>query len=118
MPYRPLLGMVVVFGGKCVIGSLGEGAINVSMSTISVALSERLAATQAKGNHGFVAASVFADRKRRSPLSYSLLSPARRVLSRLACLSSTRLGRRRFRSAISLKPRTWLSSAAISLLPR
>src|SRR5712691_5928792 len=37
----------VVFGDNGVIGSLGKGAIHVSMSTISVALSERLAAAHA-----------------------------------------------------------------------
>jgi 3-hydroxyisobutyrate dehydrogenase-like beta-hydroxyacid dehydrogenase len=59
MPYCPLLGMVVVSRGRGVIGSLGEGAIRISMSTISVALSERLAAAHAKANQGFVAAPVF-----------------------------------------------------------
>src|SRR5213083_420688 len=32
----------VVFGENGIIGSLGKGAIHISMSTISVALSERL----------------------------------------------------------------------------
>src|SRR5213594_2446286 len=49
----------VVFGEKGVIGSLGKGAIHVSMSTISVALSERLAAAHANAGQGFVAAPVF-----------------------------------------------------------
>src|SRR6185503_3574559 len=37
----------VVFGEKGVISSLGKGAIHVSMSTISVALAERLTAAHA-----------------------------------------------------------------------
>jgi 3-hydroxyisobutyrate dehydrogenase-like beta-hydroxyacid dehydrogenase len=49
----------VVFGEKGVIGSLGKGAIHVSMSTISVALSERLAAAHANAHQRFVAAPVF-----------------------------------------------------------
>jgi len=49
----------VVFGDNGVIGSLGKGAIHVSMSTISVALSERLAAAHAKASQRFVAAPVF-----------------------------------------------------------
>ena len=49
----------IVSRGKGVIDSLREGAIHVSMSTISVALSERLAATHAKANQRFVAAPVF-----------------------------------------------------------
>jgi 3-hydroxyisobutyrate dehydrogenase-like beta-hydroxyacid dehydrogenase len=49
----------VVFGDKGVIGSLGQGAIHVCMSTISVALSERLAAAHANAGQHFVAAPVF-----------------------------------------------------------
>src|SRR5437899_2117386 len=49
----------VVFGEKGVIGSLGKGAIHISMSTISVALSERLAAAHANAGQRFVAAPVF-----------------------------------------------------------
>src|SRR5213594_5031630 len=48
-----------VFGEKGVIGSLGKGAIHVSMSTISVALSERLTAAHANAGQRFVAAPVF-----------------------------------------------------------
>src|SRR5216117_1300760 len=49
----------VVFGEKGVTGSLGKGAIHVSMSTISVALSERLSAAHANAGQRFVAAPVF-----------------------------------------------------------
>src|SRR5437773_9078128 len=49
----------VVFGEKGVIGSLGKGAIHVSMSTISVALSERLSEAHANAGQRFVAAPVF-----------------------------------------------------------
>ena len=49
----------VVFGDNGVIGSLGKGAIHVSMSTLSVALSERLTAAHAKAGQRFVAAPVF-----------------------------------------------------------
>src|SRR5438876_4118195 len=48
-----------VFGEQAVIGSLGKGAIHVSMSTISVALSERLTAAHANAGQRFVAAPVF-----------------------------------------------------------
>src|SRR3989475_3674704 len=48
-----------VFGEEGVIGSLGKGAIHVSMSTISVALSERLSAAHANAGQRFVAAPVF-----------------------------------------------------------
>ncbi|MGD0399709.1 MAG: NAD(P)-dependent oxidoreductase [Syntrophobacteraceae bacterium] len=48
-----------VFGDKGLTGGLGKGAIHVSMSTISVALSERLAAAHAEAGQRFVAAPVF-----------------------------------------------------------
>jgi 3-hydroxyisobutyrate dehydrogenase-like beta-hydroxyacid dehydrogenase len=49
----------IVFGNKGVIASLREGAIHISMSTISVALSDRLAEAHAKAGQGYVAAPVF-----------------------------------------------------------
>jgi 3-hydroxyisobutyrate dehydrogenase-like beta-hydroxyacid dehydrogenase len=49
----------VVFGKDGVIEVLGKGAIHVSMSTISVAFSERLAAAHANAHQRFVAAPVF-----------------------------------------------------------
>jgi 3-hydroxyisobutyrate dehydrogenase-like beta-hydroxyacid dehydrogenase len=48
-----------VFGENGVIGNLGTGAIHVSMSTISVALAERLAGMHANAGQRFVAAPVF-----------------------------------------------------------
>ncbi len=48
-----------VFGDKGLKVGLGKGAIHVSMSTISVALSERLAAAHAEAGQRFVAAPVF-----------------------------------------------------------
>ena len=49
----------VVFGSEGVISNLGRGAIHLSMSTISIALSERLAAAHAEAGQRFVAAPVF-----------------------------------------------------------
>lgn len=49
----------VVFGAEGVISNLGKGAIHISMSTISVALSERLAVAHAEAGQRFVAAPVF-----------------------------------------------------------
>jgi 3-hydroxyisobutyrate dehydrogenase-like beta-hydroxyacid dehydrogenase len=49
----------VVFSEQGVIGSLPKGAIHISMSTISVALSKRLAAAHANVDQRFVAAPVF-----------------------------------------------------------
>ena len=49
----------VVFGEGGVLKSLSKGAIHVSMSTISVALSERLAAAHADAGQRFAAAPVF-----------------------------------------------------------
>jgi 3-hydroxyisobutyrate dehydrogenase-like beta-hydroxyacid dehydrogenase len=49
----------VVFGDAGVLASLGRNAVHVSMSTISVALSERLAAAHEKARQRYVAAPVF-----------------------------------------------------------
>ena len=49
----------MAFGDEGVTGNLGKGAIHISMSTISVALSERLAAAHAEAGQRFVAAPVF-----------------------------------------------------------
>ena len=49
----------VVFGDEGVLRSLKAGAVHISMSTISVELSERLAASHAKAGQRFVAAPVF-----------------------------------------------------------
>jgi 3-hydroxyisobutyrate dehydrogenase-like beta-hydroxyacid dehydrogenase len=49
----------VVFSDGGIIGSLLAGAIHISSSTISVALSERLEAAHAKARQRFVAAPVF-----------------------------------------------------------
>jgi 3-hydroxyisobutyrate dehydrogenase-like beta-hydroxyacid dehydrogenase len=49
----------VVFGDGGIIGSLSAGAVHISSSTISVALSERLEAAHAEAGQRFVAAPVF-----------------------------------------------------------
>jgi len=49
----------VAFGQDGVVGALPDGAIHVSASTISVALSERLATAHAKARQAFVSAPVF-----------------------------------------------------------
>ena len=49
----------IVFGKDGIIDSLPVGATHISSSTISVALSERLAAAHAKAGHRFIAAPVF-----------------------------------------------------------
>jgi 3-hydroxyisobutyrate dehydrogenase-like beta-hydroxyacid dehydrogenase len=49
----------VVFGSDGVIANMPRGAIHISMSTISVALSERLAAAHAGVGQRYVAATVF-----------------------------------------------------------
>jgi len=49
----------VVFGEKGVLASLSNGAIHISMSTISVALSEKLEAAHTKAGQRYVSAPVF-----------------------------------------------------------
>lgn len=48
-----------VFGAGGILASLPHGGVHVSLSTISVALSDKLAAEHAKAGQGYVAAPVF-----------------------------------------------------------
>jgi len=48
-----------VFGEAGILASLPKGAVHVSLSTISVALSDKLAAEHAKAGQGYLAAPVF-----------------------------------------------------------
>lgn len=50
---------VVLFGPQGVLDALNPGALHISLSTISVALSERLTREHANRNQSFVAAPVF-----------------------------------------------------------
>lgn len=49
----------IAFGPGGILSSLAKGATHVSMSTISVALAERLAEAHARAGQGFVSAPVF-----------------------------------------------------------
>ena len=49
----------VIFGDAGALAVLGRNAVHISMSTISVALSERLAAAHTKAGQGYGAAPVF-----------------------------------------------------------
>ena len=49
----------VLFGANGLLDALSPGALHISCSTISVALSERLAAEHARRGHAYVAAPVF-----------------------------------------------------------
>lgn len=49
----------VVHGGAGVLAGLEKGAVHISMSTISVALSDKLTEAHAKAGQGYVAAPVF-----------------------------------------------------------
>lgn len=49
----------VVFGAGKGLSALGQGTVHISMSTISVALSERLAEAHRKAGQAYVAAPVF-----------------------------------------------------------
>src|SRR5438132_1765716 len=79
-----------VFGEQGVIGSLGKGGIHVSMSTISVALSERLTAAHANAVQRFVAAPVFGRPEMQRRPSCSSLPPVPRTPSTPVCLSLRR----------------------------
>ena len=110
----------VVFGDNGVIGSLRKGAIHVSTSTISVALSERLTAVHAKAGQRFVAAPVFGrpDVAAAGRL-FIMAAGAKDAVNACRPLFDV-LGQKtlRFSWAIHRETRTWSSSAAISCSPR
>ena len=49
----------VVFGNDGVLSALGRNAIHISMSTISIALSDRLTDAHQKAGQGYLSAPVF-----------------------------------------------------------
>jgi hypothetical protein len=81
------------FGEKGVIGSLGTGAIHVSMSTISVALAERITVAHANTGQRFVAAPVFG---RPEAAAESRLSS--RIVDNILDFSRLESGRERWSS--------------------
>jgi 3-hydroxyisobutyrate dehydrogenase-like beta-hydroxyacid dehydrogenase len=107
----------VVFGDKGVIGGLGQGAIHMSMSTISVALSERLAAAHVNASQRFVAGPVFG-RPDVAAAAKLFIVAAGAPDAVDACSPLFEGGRRRSPSATSLTARTWSSSAATFFSPR
>ena len=67
----------VLFGANGLMDALEPGALHISCSTISVALSERLTAEHAKRGIGFVAAPVFGGLTLPRRGGYGLWLPAR-----------------------------------------
>lgn len=49
----------LAFGPEGIVASLGRGAVHISMSTVSVALSQKLAEAHARAGQSFVSAPVF-----------------------------------------------------------
>src|SRR4029450_7665367 len=104
----------VVFGARGVIDSLGAGAVHVSMSTISVALSERLTAAQAEAGQRFVAAPVFGrpDAAAAARLFIVVGGAADAVAACVPLFQA--IGRQTFPIADQPAPRTSSSSVATS----
>jgi len=92
----------VTFGARGLLAGLALGAAHVAMATISVALSERLAAAHAAAGQGFAAAPVFGrpDRAAAGKL-FIVAGGAAPLLDRLAPVFAA-IGQRTF--AISATP--------------
>ena len=84
----------VVFGDGGGISTLGQGAIHISSSTISVALSADLTERHARAGRRFIAAPVFGRPDVAAAGSCLSLRRARRRDRTLRSLCSTRSGRR------------------------
>jgi 3-hydroxyisobutyrate dehydrogenase-like beta-hydroxyacid dehydrogenase len=96
------------FGEGNILASLGQNTVHVSMSTISVALSDRLSQAHGRAGRAYIAAPVFGrpDAAAAGKLFIVAAGPAK--TSRVASRCSTRWGRRRLSSARS--PRRQISS--------
>jgi 3-hydroxyisobutyrate dehydrogenase-like beta-hydroxyacid dehydrogenase len=88
----------VVLGSGRVIGAPREDAVHLSMSTITVALSEELTEARRTVGQHFVAAPVSGDRKPPPRQSFSSSPPAERDRSTAVNRCSTRSGKRHSRS--------------------
>jgi 3-hydroxyisobutyrate dehydrogenase-like beta-hydroxyacid dehydrogenase len=88
----------VVLGSGRVIGAPREDAVHLSMSTITVALSEELTEARRTVGQHFVAAPVSGDRKPPPRQSFSSSPPAERDRSTAVNRCSTRPGKRHSRS--------------------
>ena len=75
----------ISFGAEGITGSLGRGAVHISMSTISVALSERLAGAHAQAGQRFVSSPVFGRPEAAAEENCSLPPRVRRMPLKSAC---------------------------------
>jgi len=95
----------VAFGGQGVIASLGQGASHISMSTISVALSERLAAAHSEAGQGYVAAPVFGRPEAAAAAKLVIVTAGASAAIDSCTPLLRRWGKRLFSLAISRKSR-------------
>ena len=87
----------VFFGDGKGLSALGQGAVHISMSTISVALSDRLAEAHRKAGQAYVAAPVFGRPEAAAAAKLFVVAARPRSLrSRSASRCSTRSARRTF----------------------
>lgn len=104
----------VVFGERGVLASLASGAVHVSSSTISVALSQRLAVAHADAGQQYVAAPVFGRPEAASAAKlFVVAAGAPDALARLTPLFDA-IGQRTFVVSESRMPPTWSSCRATS----
>jgi 3-hydroxyisobutyrate dehydrogenase-like beta-hydroxyacid dehydrogenase len=94
----------VMFGADGIVASLAPGATHVSSSTISVALSQRLAATHAEAGQRYAAAPVFGRPEAASAAKlFVIAAGAPQVLQPLSALFDA-IGQRTF--VVSEQPQT------------
>ena len=104
----------VFFGNGNGLSALGQGAVHISMSTISVALSDRLAEAHRKAGQGFVAAPVFGRPEAAAAAKLFVVAAGPKRSSRAASPCSMRLANGLSSSATGRPPQTSSSSAATS----
>ena len=97
----------VAFGEGRIASALARGAIHVSLSTISVALSQRLASEHAARGQRFVSAPVFGRPEAAASAKLFVTAAGAEDAVRPACRYSMRSARRLFASARIRRTPTW-----------
>lgn len=99
----------VALGERGIVASLGQGAVHISMSTISVGLSERLAAAHASAGQRYVAAPVFGRPEAAAAAKLFVVAAGAPTPWATARPSSRRWGSAPSSWGASPRPRTWSS---------
>ena len=104
----------VTFGNGCGLSTLGEDAVHISMSTISVALSDRLAEAHRNAGQVYIAAPVFGRPEAAAAAKLFIVAAGAQPAIARASRCSTPSGNEPSSLATSRRRPIWSRSAATS----